>query len=249
MPKRVCASSVRPAPRSPVIPRISPRWTAHDISSYSPSRRKFRTSSTAASPLRSRACTVVSMARPVMSSASRWWVMVPASNTPTRRLSRSTVMRSAISMSSTSRWLTNTTAMPAAESRRTTARSARVSDWVSDAVGSSMKTMDASATRARQIATTWRLAIESDRTGWSRSSSKPRRPSISRAVRRMAGRREGRGKSPRFCSKAMFSATPRCGKRARSCQITCTPRRRAMPGVSPSWRRPSNSMIPPGFGW
>ena len=75
-----------------------------------------------------------------MSSARRWWLIFPPSNTPTRRLSRSTVIRSAISMSSTSRWLTKTTAMPAAESRRTTSRSDRVSDWVSDAVGSSMNT-------------------------------------------------------------------------------------------------------------
>ena len=133
--------------------------------SYSPARRRSRTSSTAGSPVRSRACTVVSRARPVISSASRWWVMRPASKTPTRRLSRSTVIRSAISISSTSRWLTKTTAIPAAESRRTTARSARVSDWVSEAVGSSMNTIAASATRARQIATTCRLAIERDCTG------------------------------------------------------------------------------------
>ena len=184
-----------------------------------------------------------------MSSARRWWLTCPASKTPTRRLSRSTVIRSAISMSSTSRWLTKTTAIPAAESRRTTARSARVSDWVSEAVGSSMNTIDASATRARQIATTWRFAMDSSCTGRSRSSSKPRRPSISRAVARISRRREGRGQSPRLRSKAMFSATLKCGKRARSCQMTCTPRRRAMPGVSPSYRRPSNSMLPPGFGW
>ena len=99
---------------------ISPRWSAHDTSSYSPWRESPRISSTASSPLRSRACTVVSRAWPVMSSARRWWLICPASKTPTRRLSRSTVIRSAISMSSTSRWLTKTTAMPASESRRTT---------------------------------------------------------------------------------------------------------------------------------
>ncbi|MCU0911447.1 MAG: hypothetical protein MUE98_08920, partial [Rhodobacteraceae bacterium] len=64
--------------------------------------------------------------------------------------------RSATSITSARRWLTKTTAIPCAESVRTTARSASVSLWVSEAVGSSMNTSRALPISARAIATTWR---------------------------------------------------------------------------------------------
>ena len=97
--------------------------------------------------------------------------------TPTSLPSRSTVTRLEMSSTSASRWLTKTTAMPSAESVRTMASRWSVSDWVSEAVGSSMKMSFASPTSARAMATICRCAIAKVRSGASTSRSTPSRAS------------------------------------------------------------------------
>ena len=133
--------------------------------------------------------------------------MPEAAYVPTFSPLRSTVTRSAISSTSSSRWLTNITAMPRRLSSSASASSASTSRRVSDAVGSSMITSLASAAMARQIATSCRCAIGRSATNAARSSDTPIRAIAAAAVSRMARRRTRC--RPRLSPTATFSATVR----------------------------------------
>ena len=121
----------------------------------------------------SRADTVCSMVSPVISSPMRRASTSATGQVPTLRPSRITVTRSAISTTSSSRWLTKTTATPSAFSLATMRSSASTSARVSEAVGSSMNRSLASAASPRQMATTCRSAIDSEATPASSGRSKP----------------------------------------------------------------------------
>ncbi len=102
--------------------------------------------------------------------------------------------------------------------------SASVSAWLSEAVGSSMKTSVASPTSARAIATICRWAM--GRAAQRRVEIEPNAEPLEDAAGcRPSWRRSStrRGRAPRLLSKAMFSATDISGNSARSCQITWMP--------------------------
>ena len=185
MPNSVSANSVRPAPSRPMRPRISPSWMVKETSSNSPARLAPFTSSTRLLPDVGRADSVCSRLSPVISSDSRLSSISAAGKVPTLRPSRSTVTRSAISTTSSSRWLTKTMLTPCSLSRRTVASSRSTSRRVSDAVGSSMNRMRALAASPRQMATIWRCATGSLPTGASRGSWASSRASAAFAASRI----------------------------------------------------------------
>ena len=97
-------------------------------------------------------------------------------------------------------------------SATTIANSRSTSARVSEAVGSSMKINRAFAASPRAMATIWRSATDRSETMASRSRSKSRRSSTSRAIWRMSPLRTGLSGWSRWFSIAMFSATERLGK-------------------------------------
>ena len=231
MPKSASASSVRPAPSSPMRPTTSPACRVKETSANSPARLACRTSSTGGRSAGGRAVTRCSMLSPVISSARRRSSISAAGKVPTLRPSRSTVTRSAISTTSSRRWLTKTTATPWAFSRRIAASRKPTSCRVSEAVGSSMNRMRALAARPRQIATIWRCATGSVPTG--RRAADRRRAGRAPPAPPGASPRSGGGRSgaPSSRSIAMFSSTVRFGNSDRSWKMTCMPSDRARCGV------------------
>ena len=161
------------------------------MSAYSPARDKPRTSNTG------RPAAGVSLIGwwsndfPVISSPRRWSVMPLASKVPSFSPLRSTVTRSAISSTSSSRWLTNTTATLRRFSSSVSFSSASTSRRVSEAVGSSMMTSRASLAMARQIATSCRWAIGSSATCLSGSIETPTRSIAAVATDRISAQRTG----------------------------------------------------------
>ena len=124
MPNSDSANSVRPEPSSPVRPTISPARMSRLMSWYWPARDRWRTDSTVRDAARSAGRVWYENALPVISVASLRSSISFAGNSPTFAPSRSTVTRSAISMTSSSRCETKTMQMPArfrSATRRTNA--------------------------------------------------------------------------------------------------------------------------------
>jgi hypothetical protein len=119
---------------------------------------------------------------PVISVASFLSFISPAGKSPTLALSRKTVTRSAISITSSRRCETKTVETPDRLRSATRRMSASTSCRASDEVGSSMITSRASAAIARLIATNWRLAIERSSTRAKGSSEAPMRAIAASAV-------------------------------------------------------------------
>ena len=113
MPNSASASSVRPAPSSPMRPSTSPSCDGEgDVLEFAGAGRRRalrarRLRSTTAAPTACARCFRRSSARPAGGRRSR-----RRGKVPTLRPSRSTVTRSAISTTSSSRWLTKTTPTP-----------------------------------------------------------------------------------------------------------------------------------------
>src|SRR5213593_2493894 len=131
-----------PLPATPAIPTISPARTTRSR----PRSASCPRSSFARRPATSRAIspgcdrprsTRRFTARPTMSSASSFSFVSLGLRLPTTLPRRITVIRSAISSTSSSLWLMKITLAPSDRSRRKTSKISRVSCGVSTAVGSS----------------------------------------------------------------------------------------------------------------
>ena len=149
-PKMARASSVRPAPTRPARPRISPLRTSR-LTSWSmtacgsrasrPRETPSTASATAPAPEPSRCANRRSISRPTIRRMMPLDVeLARRRRSPTRAPSRSTVTRSQIRITSSSRWVTKTTEMPLALSPRTIANRRWTSLSDRAEVGSSMTT-------------------------------------------------------------------------------------------------------------
>ena len=191
MPNSVRASSVRPEPSRPTTPRTSPLRKVKLTSANSPRRDRPVTSSSGSAADMSRATIGCSISTPVISLTMRRWSTSATGQVPTLRPSRSTVTRSAIFTTSSSRWETKTTVMPSALSLVTMEKSRSTSARLSEEVGSSMNRSRARCASPRAMATIWRSATLRSETDAVRSRSKSRRCSTLRATSRILARLTG----------------------------------------------------------
>ena len=206
------ASSLRPAPSRPVIPRISPfhilklTWEKWLLRLRWRSSRSGGRVVSADDSNRARATGL-----PVMCASSCAVVSSLAGNTPTGRPSRSTVTFSEIARTSSSLWLTKSVEMSFERSSSMTRTSASTSGLVSAVVGSSMMMSFAPCVRARAMATSCRLETGRSSTTASRSMSAwTLRSSHSASLRMLAHPMKFRPFSTIWL-RAMFSATVRLG--------------------------------------
>ena len=142
-------------------------------------------------------------------------VSSPTAALPASAPSRSTVTRSQICITSSRRWVTNTTAMPRPFSPRTIANSRCTSLSDRAEVGSSMTTSFASIDSARAISTICCSATDRSETSRRGSTASPT-SAASAAVRRCSSPQSTR--PPRVGSRPMntFSATDKVGIRLNS---------------------------------
>ena len=94
MPNSASATSVRPAPMSPDMPRISPRRSAKDTSRKAPVRHRPSTASTVGPSGWGERLNSESSGRPTIAWTRRAGVKASVGSVQTWRPSRSTVMRS-----------------------------------------------------------------------------------------------------------------------------------------------------------
>ena len=131
-----------------------------------------------------------------------------------------------------------------------TPNSRRTSAPDSEEVGSSMITARASPARARAIATSCWLAVDSSLTGVSGSSSTPSASKRSRASARIAAQssppQPARGRSR---PTTRFSATVSSPNRSSSCGIIATPARSASRTDANRRCSPSTSTSPSSGRW
>ena len=210
IPKRASPTSVRPAPISPAKPSTSPRCTSKLTSWNAPSRASPRTEMIR-SPCGSSGRGIISpISRPTISAIAPCGVASARGLVEIRRPSRNTVTLSAISKTSSRRWLTNRIATPLSRRSRTSLNSMAASWADSDAVGSSMISTRTFNEIALAISTDCCAASVRPRAGLRTSSTMPnvrRMSSASRNIRRQFV------KAPRsWCPMNMFSATLRSGK-------------------------------------
>ena len=198
--RRACARSA-PArgPRAPRRRRSRPRARR---SRWGRWRRAARPRRGAARPCRSRCGRAARAPRPPRAptsaaAAARGWPRCGRAS-PTTSPLRRTVLRSAISCSSSMRWEMKTTAVPAAHRRRTSANSRSRVETSSAEVDSSRISTFGSCTSARAITTTWRSLSSSSSTGRSSGSgcAEQRRQHPRRALA-LDGLRDARARTRR----------------------------------------------------
>ena len=222
-PKSASASSVRPAPTRPAMPRISPARRSNDTP-LTPGADTSRTDMRTGASASSRTCfsgNVAVSERPSIASTSEDSVSSAVEEVRTSRPSRRTVTESASSSTSRRKCEMRRIVFPLRASERTISWSASVSFAASAAVGSSMTMSCASRESARRISNFCWSAVRSAPAGAPPGRSNPAdAASSSYAWRSWRPRTKPvlRGSSPR----RTFSATVSCGTTDGSCAIAAT---------------------------